>query len=236
MHKFIIQIKCLLTLSCKKRHSIRGFITNNVILYNDQGTEKRLFRNAIPGLKIEFAKNVTGNTIRIHSDAQWKSSHIHMRANNSDVEIGAIDIWTAPGLHININADTVSIVISNKTSFNGQCDIFANYKSNVFIGENCMFSGNVQIWATDYHTILNSDNRVINIPRGVHIGNHCWVGSNVCFTKNAYVSDGSVVGTCAVVGGHFDTNNVIIAGNPAKIIKHDIHWERELVSDYVSHH
>lgn len=237
MNKFFIYIKCLFVPSCKERHSIRGFITNNVILYNDSGVEKRLFGNTIPGLKIEFAKHVTGNTIRIHKRAKWKSSHIHLRANNSDVEIGAVDIWTAPGLHININADNVRIVISNGASFNGKCDIFANHKSKVFIGKNCMFSGNIQIWATDYHTILDSDNNVVNIPRGgVHIGNHCWVAANVCFTKNAYVSDGSVVGTCAVVGGRFQDKNVIIAGNPARIIKRGIHWDRELVSDYVKNH
>ncbi len=236
MHKFFIYIKCLFVPSCKKRYSMLGFIKNNVIIYNDDGAEKRLFGNTISGLKIEFSKKAIGNTIRIHMNSRWKSSHIHMRASNSDVEIGALHIWSAPGLHININADDVHIVISNAVSFNGRCDIFANYKSKVFIGQNCMFGGNIQIWATDYHTILDSDNNVINIPRGVHIGNHCWIGANVCFTKNAHVSDDCVVGTCAVVGGRFNDKNVIIAGNPARIIKHDIHWDRELVSDYIKKH
>ena len=45
--------------------------------------------------------------------------------------------------------------------------------------------------------------------------------------KNTQVADNSIIGAASVVTKKFNDSNVIIAGNPAKVIKGDITWERE---------
>lgn len=241
MRKIIAQIICCFVPSPEMRRKIRyafrtrdAFRKNYICLYDDFGNETRLTSNKIPQLKIMIGPHSYGNTVRIHKGARFKKSVIDISGKNSFVQIGRIYCWTAPGLDIFANSDDVRIVISDGVTFNGRIHISANYKSDVFIGADCMFSKNVEIWATDYHTILDSKNKVINIPHGVHIGSHCWICANACIMKSAHVSDNSVVGNMAMVGGRFSESNVIIAGNPARVVKKKIHWVRDLVGDYVS--
>jgi acetyltransferase-like isoleucine patch superfamily enzyme len=53
---------------------------------------------------------------------------------------------------------------------------------------------------------------------GVNIGANCWIGSKVTFLDGSSVGDGCVVAAGAVVTKNFP-GNVIIAGNPAKILR-----------------
>lgn len=56
-------------------------------------------------------------------------------------------------------------------------------------------------------------------------GNHIWFGAKSMYMKNASISDNSVVALGSIVAGKFPSN-VLIGGNPAKIIKENISWER----------
>lgn len=53
---------------------------------------------------------------------------------------------------------------------------------------------------------------------GVNIGANCWIGSKVTFLDGSSVGDGCVVAAGSVVTKNFP-GNVIIAGNPAKILR-----------------
>jgi acetyltransferase-like isoleucine patch superfamily enzyme len=53
---------------------------------------------------------------------------------------------------------------------------------------------------------------------GVNIGANCWIGSKVTFLDGSSVGDGCVVAAGAVVTKAFP-GNVIIAGNPAKVLR-----------------
>ena len=50
----------------------------------------------------------------------------------------------------------------------------------------------------------------------------------VTILKGSVIKDGSVVGTHSVVAKAFDEPNVVIVGNPARIVKHNIFWKKEL--------
>jgi serine acetyltransferase len=43
--------------------------------------------------------------------------------------------------------------------------------------------------------------------------------------KNAKIPNDCVVGACSVVAKAFDDSNVVIAGNPAKVIREDVLWQ-----------
>ena len=53
---------------------------------------------------------------------------------------------------------------------------------------------------------------------GVNIGANCWIGSKVTFLDGSSVGDGCVVAAGAVVTKDFP-GNVIIAGNPARVLR-----------------
>jgi len=94
-----------------------------------------------------------------------------------------------------------------------------------------MFSNSIDIWCTDGHAIFDKDNGTI-INRSKYplvIGNNCWIGQDSKLLKNTQLSDNSIVGMASVVTKKFDESNVVIAGNPAKIIKHNVEWSTEPV-------
>lgn len=60
----------------------------------------------------------------------------------------------------------------------------------------------------------------------MYIGNHVWIGEHCYILKNATISDNSVVGSMSVVTKRFDEENVVIAGNPAKIYRRNVMWSK----------
>lgn len=94
----------------------------------------------------------------------------------------------------------------------------------IIIGEDCMFSHNVQLWQTDTHPIFDKKTgKRINKVRSITIGNHVWMGANAILLGGADIGSGSIVGMNSVSSSKIPSH-VIIAGNPARIIRRDIVW------------
>lgn len=105
--------------------------------------------------------------------------------------------------------------------------------SSITIGNDCMFSWDITIWCTDTHSVINKeDGRLLNFGKSVEIGNHVWLGRSVSIAKNTKISDNSIVGWCSNVTRVFDEANVIIAGNPAQIVKRDVNWDSKAPNLY----
>ena len=94
------------------------------------------------------------------------------------------------------------------------------------IGKHCMFSSDIEIW-TDGHAIIDAKTKeLLNLPKTpVLIGNHCWIGRKVTFTKGAQIPDDCIVGIGSVVTKKFTEACSVIAGNPAKAVKTGISWD-----------
>jgi acetyltransferase-like isoleucine patch superfamily enzyme len=92
------------------------------------------------------------------------------------------------------------------------------------IGEDCMFSHNTRIWASDTHCIFDNTGKLKNIGKSVTIGNHVWFGENVTILKNTNIADNSIVGLNSVVHGNFDNVGSVICGNPARCTSIGNNW------------
>ncbi len=96
------------------------------------------------------------------------------------------------------------------------------------IGSDCMFSSNIYITVSDFHTILCQQNgNRVNVGEDVTIGNHVWLGRNVSVLKGASIADNSIVGTGAIVSKSLDKSCAIYVGTPARLIKDNVDWNRE---------
>nr|WP_281431861.1 hypothetical protein [Rhizobium setariae] len=69
----------------------------------------------------------------------------------------------------------------------------------------------------------------INPASDVEIGAHVWVGNRVLVMKGARIGSGSMIGAGAIVNADVP-KNCIAAGQPARVIRESIMWDRRLVS------
>jgi maltose O-acetyltransferase len=90
--------------------------------------------------------------------------------------------------------------------------------STVTIGDNVMLAPNVQIYTATHPIEFKARMSGVEFAKPIVIGNNVWVGGNSTICPGVTLGDNVVVGAGSVVTKSFP-NDVVIAGNPAKIIK-----------------
>ncbi|HFQ3901542.1 TPA: chorismate mutase [Enterococcus faecium] len=90
--------------------------------------------------------------------------------------------------------------------------------STIEIGDNCMFAPNVQLYTATHPLHPVKRNSGLEYAKPIKIGDNVWLGGGVIVTPGVTLGNNVVVGTGSVVTKSFP-DNVVIAGNPARIIK-----------------
>lgn len=102
----------------------------------------------------------------------------------------------------------------------------------VEIGQDCLFSTSVILRNHGKHHILDkATGKRINYAGNLKVGNHVWIGHGVTLLGNASVGDNSIIGTMAVTSSAFP-KEVVIAGNPARIIRENVCWSKDNTNFY----
>lgn len=146
-------------------------------------------------------------------------------------------------IDIGKNTTICSSFSSNMLGLYQRCIIVARYGGKIEIGEECGISGstiyswesikigsytrigaNCKIIDNDFHPVeLEYRHKALNEEytrrAPIVIGNDCFIGMNSIILKGTTLGNNVIVGAGSVVHGTFP-DNCIIAGNPAKIIKH----------------
>ncbi len=110
------------------------------------------------------------------------------------------------------------ITIGNQVSINNSFSAVAF--SKITIGDGVLFGVNCSIIDNDGH-VLAPDKRKLGIPdaKPVRIEKNVFIGDNVTVLKGVTIGKNSVIGSGSVVTKDIP-ENVIAAGNPARIIRH----------------
>lgn len=128
-------------------------------------------------------------------------------------------------LHIDFTTNCTINIGDNCTI--GTLDILIDTPNiTINIGNDCLIGFGVTIRSGDGHTIYDINSKLIlNHPdKQIIIGDHVWIGRNVSILKNAAISSNTIVGMNSVVTKKFASENCILAGIPAKIVKNGVNW------------
>ena len=110
--------------------------------------------------------------------------------------------------------------IGNNCKMNDQA--YLNARSGIVIGDDVTISYAAKIISTGYdvdYWIETGEKRHFD-DKPVVIGNHCWIGAGAIILPGVTISgEYVVVAAGAVVTKDITENKVVVAGNPAKIIK-----------------
>ena len=179
--------------------------------------------------KIKIKGN--NNYIEVPADVVLRDFHFTIIGDNNRIVFGkgcsfhrsefSIGIVDAPA------KDCCLLFGEGVTSSGKVCFLVAEDGSQIVVGDDAMFSSGIDVWCTDTHAITDMSGKITNKGQQVLIGKHVWVGKDVKIGKNTVVPDGCIIGWGSVVASVFDKENVVLAGNPARIVKENVLWKRE---------
>lgn len=109
-----------------------------------------------------------------------------------------------------------NIFLGEDCFINFNCTILDEAK--VTIGDHAFLGPNVSIYTACHPLDLHKRNRFVEWAEPVTIGNNVWIGGGVTILPGVTIGDNVVIGGGSVVTKSFPSN-VVIGGNPAKIIK-----------------
>ena len=162
------------------------------------------------------------NSIEITNNKTLKlvNNTIYMSGNNNKLIIKENVIIR--NSTIEIVGDNCTIIIENNCMIGDNSYLSCKDNSTLTIKEHCGLSRNVKIMTSDGHPIFQNG-KCINKAQDVTINHKVWIADNVTILKGVNIGANSVIGIGSIVTKSAP-ENVILAGNPAKIVKENITW------------
>ncbi len=204
-------------------------------------------KNRLTGIRIHSSGQ--DNLIMGLDSCRAKGCTISISGNHNKVEIG--DMSSLFGVHISIHGSGNQISLGPRNFLNGaifcieddgntirtgehtyiynNTEISAIESTEIFIGNDCLLSGNIMIRTGDSHVIMDKDSgERINHSMSIRIADHVWLGNGCKVLKGARIGSQCVVATGAIVtSGTQVPENAVLTGVPAKAAKENIIWKQE---------
>lgn len=88
--------------------------------------------------------------------------------------------------------------------------------NGIEFGRNVLFAPGVKIISANHDFYNKNQSLQCN---SIKIGNNVWIGANAVILPGVEIGDNCIVGAGSIVSKSFRDDNMIIAGNPARVIK-----------------
>lgn len=171
------------------------------------------------------------NILCIEDGVMIENSTIIFNGNNSLVYLSK----SKHLYYLDISIYNNSVVFIGKDNyFNGTIHLIASDQKNIIIGDNGMFSFNIQARVSDGHAIYDAmTHSLINNPKNVYIGDHCWIGFGCSILKGSKIGSGSIIGACSVVTNKDLCSNASFAGAPIRLIAKGVFFTKKSTQNYL---
>lgn len=158
--------------------------------------------------------------LEITREKLWRFNHIHP-AEKDEMRSILCSILGSHGENFQFNQPFRCDYGDN--IFIGE-NFFANFnltildEAEVRIGDFCFIGPNVSIYTACHPLDAENRNKVLEWSEPVIIGDNVWIGGSATILPGVTIGDNVVIGAGAVVTKDVPSN-VVVGGNPAKIIK-----------------
>ena len=125
-----------------------------------------------------------------------------------------------------------NISVGNQVFMNYNCCILDNMEVN--IGDRVMFAPNVQLYTATHPLDAKTRASWLEFAKPITIGNDVWIGGGAIVCPGITIGNGAVIAAGAVVTKDVP-DNVLVGGNPAKIIKEIDNIKVSKFSDLTGH-
>lgn len=122
-----------------------------------------------------------------------------------------------------------SIQIRDRCTFGSNSFLEVGQNGDIKIGKDCMISSEVILQGCDSHLMFDIDTKaMLNAEKDyfIRLGEHVWMGKRSSALYGADIGSGGIVGMNGFVNKKIP-NNVVIAGNPAKVVRENVAWSRQ---------
>lgn len=196
---------------------------NNYIVFC---LEDKHIQSLPSGLDIKVKGN--NNYIEIHQ-TNFINSRIYIGGDDNKFILQRTSKFVE-GAYFCIEQGSTLIIEENCEIGNGKLRVIANgdYKNKhkILIGKGTHIAHDVIIRNSDGECLIDKDTqKPLSEPKDIIIGEHCWITTRCIILKNAYLPNGTIVGANSLVNKKFETENTLIAGSPAKVIKNGVFWK-----------
>lgn len=205
----------------------------NTIIYEDEKIEfdSENVKWTQSGISIFISGDE--NVINIGKGCQLTNVMCHIVGGKNSIEIGTQCSIKNTQLLLGVPANSRKVFIGDGTYIGGATLHLTSHNNYCSIGHNCMFSNEIIIRTEDGHPIYDLESKkLLNKGGRVVIGDKCWIGERVYILKGTELATGTIVGACSVLSKKIDEKCVVVVGNPAKIVKHNVGWNKNNIHNY----
>lgn len=223
MFKFFRKLKGL------KNRVIRKIKSYSATMNVDEGKGKFIFSDSELKIKIikrEGARLIMKGNVNLttHPCTNDKTILLKLGKNSiltieGDLELGnGVRISLSKGAQLNLGGKS----IESTSKITGDTFIMVNKKLE--IGKDFLCAWGVFITDSDWHQINNQPHQ-----SDVYIGDHVWIANNSSVLKGTTIQENCVVASNTKLINAIYPSNSLIAGTPAKVVKSDINWRKDIV-------
>lgn len=225
-----MKLKYQIALLLQKSSLIRKIVykrINTFVLIKQNGD--KVYNPKIKNLKLNlYGKN---NYVEIHEPINIKTELYLSLVKNNKVIIKENNTYDKCRMFLGSN-NQISID-SNTTIENADLITKNSTNKSISIGKDCMLSYGLKLRTSDGHTVYdNTTRQILNEPENISIANHVWLAANATILKGSNIPSNCIVGTNSIVNKSFESENCIIAGVPAKVVKENINWDRKNTDEF----